>query len=307
MQKAVLKAKEELGYVQNSIARGLKMNSSFTIGFVVSDISNSYLMMAAREIDNLINKSQYNLMVCNTEDSKKQELEHLKLLFGRNIDGLVLNGTGLNEPFILEMNKRIPTILLFRRLKSANFIGDLVDNDNKHGAYLLTKHLIQLGHKRIFVIKGPDTNSNSMEKLAGFKKAMKEAKIDVDNNYPYIYNANLFLESGYEAVEYMSHLTVWPTAILSFNSVMTIGALKCLKNKNIEVPEDISIASTNLVENIELMTVRPTTIDHDPKILGLQAGRALLERLEDNSIPNREFIFSGKIIHGNAVSFPKEV
>jgi len=307
MQKAVLKARDELGYFQNSIARSLKTNSTHTIGFVASDISNTYLMAAAREIENVLNKYEYNLVVCSTEDNKDQELKHLKLLNGRNIDGLVLNGTGLNEQFVLEMNRRMPTILVHRRLKSKEFVGDLVDSDNERGAYLLTKHLIQLGHKKIFVIKGPDTHSNSMERFAGFRKAMEEIHINVNRNYPFVYSGNFFLESGYDSMEYLCSLPVRPTAILSFNSMMTLGALKCLKRKNINAPEDISIASTNNIENIELMAVRPTVIDYDPKQLGVRAGEALLERLSDNSIPSREFIFTAKIIHGNAVSFPNDI
>ena len=306
MKIAVLKAQAELGYFQNSIARSLKTNSTYTIGFVASDISNTYLMMVARAIENLINKHQYNLLVCSTEDSKELELSYLKLLNSKNIDGLVLNGTGLNEQFILEMNKRIPTVLIHRRLKSPEFIGDLVDSDNEQGAYLLTKHMTQLGHKKILVIKGPDTHSNSLERLAGVRRAMKEINIDIDRNYPYIFNGNFFLESGYDAVEYLCRLPDRPTAIISFNTMMTIGALKCLKEKNINAPEDISIASTNKIEHIELMAIRPTVIDYDPKLLGAQAGEFLLERLNDNSLANRECIFTAKIIHGNAVSFPRD-
>ena len=307
MRNAVLKAKEELGYYQNSIARSLKTSSTHTIGFVASDISNAYLMTAAREIENLINKHKYNLVVCSTEDNKEQELEHLMLLNGRNIDGLVLNGTGLNEDFVLQMNKRIPTILVHRRIKSPKFVGDLVDSDNEQGAYLLTKHLIQLGHKKIFVIKGPDILSNAVERFEGFKKAMMEINIKIDNQYPYIYNGNFFLQSGYDAIEYMCSLPTRPTAIIAFNNMMSLGALKGLKHKNINAPEDISIASTNFIENIELMTVRPTVMVHDANQLGIRAGEALLERLSDNSIKSREFIFNARIIHGNAVSFPNDI
>jgi len=306
MRKAVLKAKDELGYYQNVIARSLKMNSTFTIGFVASDISNTYLMQVAKEIENLINARQYSLVVCSTEDNKEQELRHLQLLHGRNIDGLVLNGTGMNEQFILEMNKRTPTILLHRRLKSPEFVGDLIDTDNEQGAYLLTKHLTDLGHKRIFAIRGPTIHSIAMERFAGYKRAMKEIGVEINDKYPYMFEGDFFAKSGYDAVEYMCSLPLLPTAIISFNSTMTVGALKCLKSRNINIPEDISVVSTNYIENLELMTVRPTVIDYDPIVLGKQAGQALLERLEDNSIKSREFLFNAKIMHGNAVSCPKD-
>jgi len=85
---------------------------------------------------------------------------------------------------------------------------------------------------------------------------------------------------------------------------MTIGALKGLMANNLSVPETISIASYNDIDNKELMMVRPTVHRVNPKEIGRIAGRALLERLKSNDIQNRDFILSGCLIPGNAVSMP---
>ena len=302
----VLRAKEELGYYQNSIARSLKTHSTQTIGFVTTDISNPYIITVAREIEDLLHEHHYNLFVCSTESNKERELSYLRHLYGRNIDGLVLNSTGLNEDFVLGMNKNMPVVLIHRRLKSTAFHGDLVDSDNIGGAYQLTKHLIALNHKKIYVIKGAGNLSNSNERFAGFQKAMLEIGIVVDERYPFQYDGDYSVQSGYAAVEHLCRLPDKPTAMLSLNNMMTIGALKGFRAKNINAPEDISIASYNNIENIELMAVRPTVLDFDPKQFGVSAGTCLLNRLRDNSIQNQEIIISAKMIHGNAVSAPSD-
>lgn len=300
----VLLAKNELGYYQDSVARSLKTNSTKTIGFVTSDIANAHLMTIAREVEELINKKGYNLLVCSTEDDQERELAYLELLFSRKIDGLILNGTGQNDEFLLEMNATVPTVLMYRRIRSPGFVGDLVDSDNIGGTYALTKHLLDWGHRDIFAISGPPTLSNSKERLEGFKMAMMEVGSTVDSAYPYLYYGDFSLKSGYAAIEYMMQLHPLPTAVVSMNNMMTIGALKCLRAKNVNLPEDISIVSYNRLDHMELMSVRPTVLNYDTRAMGVRAGHCLLERLADNRIENREFIFKGQMESGNAVGMP---
>jgi len=305
IENRVLKAKKDLDYFPNSVARSLKINSTHTIGFIVSDISNGYHITIARAVEDVIKNANYSLIMCSTENNKERELTYLELLLSKNIDALILNTTGFNDDFIVKrFNNNIPIILINRRLKAPGFIGDIADSNNISGTYLLAKQLLMLGHRRIFVIKGPSNLSNSQERYSGFKKAMSEFGVDVPEDYPFKFDGNFTLESGFHAVEYMCSLTIKPTAILSLNNMMTVGALKCLKSKNINAPEDVSIAGYDGIDNFELMSVRPTFANFDPHKIGQQVGIAVLERISNNSIENREFIFDPTIITGNAVSIP---
>jgi DNA-binding LacI/PurR family transcriptional regulator len=102
----------------------------------------------------------------------------------------------------------------------------------------------------------------------------------------------------------MCTLDVRPTAILGLNNTMAVGALRGLIARNISIPEDISIASYNNIDNKELMVVRPTVHGIDSREIGLLAGKALLERLENRNIPRREIMLGGSLIPGNTVSIP---
>lgn len=306
LQEAVRAAIDELGYYRNSIARSLKTNTTMTIGFLCADISNPYAIVVARAVEDLVREFRYNLLVCSTEGDPEREREYLQVLMGRNIDGLVLNGTGLNKESVASISNRIPVVLVHRRYDVPNFRGDLVDSDNEYGCYALTRHLMQFGHRRIFVIKGEPHTSSNTERYIGFCRAMKESGITVNDRYPFQYQGDFTQLSGYQAVEHLCTLKEKPTAILALNNTMALGALASMKAHNLSVPEDFSIASYNDIEYKELMTIRPTVYSIDPRQIGLHVGNALLERLNDGEIPNRNIIERGLIIPGNAVSIPAD-
>ena len=304
VETRVREAVDALGYYQNYIARSLKTNSTMTIGLITADISNPYIITVAKAVEDVIHAQNYNLLMCSTNGDPEQELECMKLLMGRNIDGLLLNGTGYNEAFVSGISVRIPLVLIHRRylLPSNNY--DLVDSDNEAGVYNLTRHLISFGHRRIFVIKGSGNTSSHMERFQGFCRAMAEIGVAVDKAYPYQYDGNFTRQSGFLAIEKLCSLPAPPTAIIALNNTMAVGALEGLKANHLNVPEDISIASYNNVEYRDLMAVRPTVHDVDPREIGLLAGHALLERLASPKLPVREFIVEGRVIPGNAVSIP---
>ena len=307
IEKKVNRVIRELGYFQNAVARSLKTNSTMIVGFVTADISNPYMITVAKAIEDVIREKGYNLLVSSTEGDVERELEHLHLLMGRNVDGIVLNGTGLNKDFIARISKKTPVILLHRRCDSSEFIGDFVDSDNICGMYRLTKQLISLGHRKIFIIKGSMNASSNKDRHLGFCKAMEEEGIKIDDTYPFQYSGDFRKSSGFQAIDFLCGIEEKPTAILSYNNTMMLGALECMKQRNIRAPEDYTLATYNNIEGKELMTVRPTVYNVDPREIGLQVGDLLYERIQNNRIPYREMIVEGVIELGNTVGIPREL
>lgn len=306
IRERVLEACNRLDFVPNSIARSLKVNTSYTIGFMVGDISNTNHIAVARAVEDVIQAKNYSLILCSTERDKERERKYLKLLMSKNIDALVLNTSGENIDLVLEMNRRIPMVLINRRIDAPGFVGDLVDSNNFLGCYQLTHQLLTIGHRKIYVVRGPSNLSNSRERYEGFTKAMAEFGILIDENYPYCYEGSFTLQSGIQAVDHLCSLADPPTAILSQNNMMTLGLLKGLRARNINVPEDVSIVSFHGIENIDLMSIRPTVAYVDNNAIGSRVGEAILERIADNTLPNREFIFETNIITGNSVGIPTD-
>jgi len=304
ISRNVRAAVKKLGYFQNFTARSLKTNSTNMIALVTADISNPYMITVAKAIENLIQEQNYNLLVCSTEGDPEREFAHLNMQMSRNVDGIVINATGFNEELIERVSNRIPLVLVHRKYHIPGFTGDFVDSDNETGTYGLTKHLLSFGHRNIFIIKGSKHASTNTYRLKGFVNAMAEVGIDVNDSYPFQFDGNFSEESGYRAVEYLQTLATRPTAILGLNNTMTVGALRALLANNITVPDQMSVVSYNDIDYKELMTIRPTLHAINPAEIGKLAGKALLERLANNKLPNREFILDGHMIPGNTVSIP---
>jgi DNA-binding LacI/PurR family transcriptional regulator len=301
IQQKVLKAIEELKYFPNSVARSLKNDSTYTIGFLVSDISNSYFTTIARVVEDIVNPQNYNIIMCSTEEEKTRELNYLKLLVGKKVDGLILNTTGKNDDFITALSKKIPIALVNRRVFNTNFNGDFIDGGNLDGVYELVTHLITYGHRKIGVINGDLFVSTGLERFEGFKRGMKEIGVNVGADYPYRYDGQFTLESGYQGAAYLMRLNEPPSGIVVMNNSMMLGALKYFRMNGIRVPEEISVVSYGDIDNIELMYVKPSIVTLNAYTIGNKIGKIILERIQNPVIKNREIIITPQLIEGNSV------
>lgn len=184
LEERVLAAIEKLSYTPNNIARSLKTSTTSTVAFLVSNISDPFFITIGRGIEDYIKEYDYNLMVCSVDQSPEKELEYLNLLKEKQVDGFIINSTGLNDDEITKISQKIPIVLSNRQITNPSFIGDFVDNDNVGGIITLTKHLTKIGHTKIGIINGPNYLSTAQERLKGFTTEMKRIGITVDKTYP---------------------------------------------------------------------------------------------------------------------------
>ena len=303
LEQKGMEAIKQLNYYPNSVARSLKNESTQTIGLIVSDISNSFFSFVNRSVENILRQHNYNLIVCSTDNQKEKELSYLKLLLEKKVDGIILNTTGLNHEFVSSISQQIPIVLCGRKINSPIFKGDFVDSDNINGSYLMTRYMIEKGHRRIGVICGQQSISSGIERIEGFRRAMRSIDISVDENYPYQYCGNYNCsDSGYEGAEYLLSLDPPPTSILAMNNELTVGALRYFRSHNVAVPDDISLICYGNILNTDLFYIQPYYIDMDPRVIGTRVAELLIERIEHkNELPNREVLFAPALVPGNSV------
>ncbi len=258
-RQKVLDVIESLNYQPSAIARSLATNLTHTIGLIVADITNPFFTAVARSVEDEINHHGYHLILCNTDEEPARENEYLRLLFARQIDGLIIAPTGLHSDQLTRMAQAdIPIVLLDRELP--NFNAPLVGVDNEAGAYQATRYLIELGHHRIAVLMGRETISTLRARVQGYKRALQEASIPIDEalitradphsdtNRPYPPDStpashfNIQMTPNiYQALQTLLDLPHRPTAIFIANNQMTLGTLHALKERNLRCPEDISL------------------------------------------------------------------
>lgn len=301
IRDAVLQAMDQMNYYPNTIARSLKTESTMSIGMIIQDLSNHHLGLFCNCVEDIVAPAGYLPIIASTNNNPKMEEKFLRHMLERRVDALVVHSCGHHDSLIAHISKRIPTLSLYRRIDDLHYRGDHVDSDNEASVYSITKHLLENGHRKIFIINGPQNISTGTERFAGFCRAMREFGIRVEDDYPYRFDSDFMQTGGMEGCERMLACSERPTALVTTNVEVLIGALKCLEANGLSVPEDISVVSHAQPLNMGLFKVSVTSTAQDQVMLGQRAGQLLLERLKCATLPNREVIFPSLIQYGNSV------
>lgn len=300
-KKAVLDAMESMHYYPNTIARSLKTEATMSIGMIIQDLSNTHLASFCNGVENIVSRKGYLSLIATTNNNAEIEEKYLRLMLERRVDALVVHGCGENNALIARISHQLPMVAAYRRINDPDYRGDYIDHENQFTSYTLTKHLLDNGHRRIFIINGPQNTSTGLERFQGFCRAMAEYGYPVDESYPYRYDSDYTRQGGIDGCRRMLSQNVLPTALIATNPETLLGALTYLRTRKVSIPEDLSVVSCADLPNASLYPVQVTCAQQDPFILGEKAGVLLLERLSASNVANREIIYPCPIEYGNSV------
>lgn len=298
MRKRVLEVITRLDYKPNRIARGLKSNTTNTIGIVISDISNPFFMKIAKEIENIVQQKGYSLIFGSTDDSPEKELEYIKLLHEKRVDGLVISSTGENEDYLKELQEEgVPIVFVDRRPMEDKFDSVYVDKVNT--TYKMVKFLLNKNHKRIALITGPRDIITNYDRYVGYTKACYEFKLKITNDY--LKFGHFTSEYGQKALKMVLKLEKCPTAIISGSSLITKGILIQANKDNLKIPEDFSLITFGNISMSELICPKMTYSDQMIHEIGVNAAQILLNKLSDRKQGIKEIKLKAEILNGDSV------
>jgi LacI family transcriptional regulator len=276
-QTRVETAAAELGYVPNRIAQSLRSKRTNTIGLVLTDITNPFWTTVARGVEDVTSASGYNVIVCNTDESDTKQKQYIDILLQTQVDGfLLVPANNTIEDITRIQNLNVPLVVLDR---SVPIDVDVVRADSEGGAYLLTKHLLELGHQKIAVLSGPRNISIMIDRIAGYDRALKEFGLAVDESL--ILDNHLTLKAGSEMAQQAIQINPRPTALFATNNFIAIGAIRAIQNAGLRIPEDIALVGFDDLP--EHMVIEPfLTVAWQPAYeMGKQAMELLLNRFSD--------------------------
>jgi LacI family transcriptional regulator, galactose operon repressor len=291
-----------LGYVPNSLARGLRSKRTHTLALVMTDITNPFFTLIARGVEDAASNSGYTVIFCNTDESEEEETKYLNILVQKQVDGVLLVPACSNSQSLefLRSNE-IPFVLIDRSVPGTQ--SDLIRCDSEQGAYNLTRHLIDLGHERIVTITGPREVSTSQDRTSGYQRAMLEAGLA---DQIQVYYGSFTQDSGYQLTRDALALDPRPTAIFGGNNFISIGILKALRDASLEVPADMSVVGFDDLP--ESLIVDPIlTVAAQPAYqMGSQATELLLKRIAGQLPESRqEIILPTEVIVRRSSAPPK--
>lgn len=272
---AVLSAVADLDYRPNVFARGLASGQSMTIGVLTQNFGSPFYDAIIQGIVGGLNKTEYFPIFADGQWQAETELEAIRAMLRRQIDGLIVLGGFLGVEEIKQLTEDIPLIIVASHL--ADFEANCVYVDNVEAAYLATQHLIDLGHRRIAHVCGRPDHPDAADRLQGYMRALKEAGIDPDQEL--IIEGTFRRQSGVLAVEMLVSRRTSFSAIFAANDQMAFGTRLGLFRRGIRVPDDVSLVGFD-DEPAAAFMIPPLTTVRQPAIeLGLEAARIILARL----------------------------
>ena len=271
---------EQMGYTPDSVAQGLRNKTTKLFGLVISAVTNPVFARVVMAIEEQAHELGYDVILAQSLNVPEREHAVIRRLLSRRVDGLFITPTyrlDSTAPIYEELLKRgTPTVLLGHRAPFCEqFVN--VETDDISASFTITKHLLDLGHKRIAFFAGPPAAPSSHERIEGYRRALREAGIDPDDKL--IFNAGGTIEEGEKAALQMLQETPGVTAVQAANDLVAIGAATVFLGQGLKIPQDLSLAGFGNILVSEHFRVPLTTIRQPKLRLGTAAMDSMLKLL----------------------------
>ncbi len=282
-KKRIIEVAKQFNYTVNQQARSLVTKRSNVIGLIIPDIENIFFSALSKRVEEYCRKKGYAIMIVNSDENPKEDIELLHVLVSRGVDGILYTPSlGSDEDYekIKTYLKTlpIPYVLVDRYLDGIDCNKVFIDNMN--GSFQAVSMLVKSGHTKIGCIASGVRKSTTNSRITGYKEAMNHFNLPVDENY--IFDGQYKMIGGYEAGKEIVNSDL--TAVYICNDMMTLGFLKYLGECGKKVPEDFSIISYDNTLHNFVVSPKITTIDQDLGKLARNSCRLLLKNINNENV-----------------------
>ncbi|WP_077798694.1 LacI family DNA-binding transcriptional regulator [Streptomyces sp. JHA26] len=307
-RQAVLDAVEELGYTPNTLARSLVTSRTRSLGLAVSAISNPYFTEILQGVEAEALEHGYSLLIADPHDDPGHELTVVRLLHERRVDGVIVAPSADPGALLAYLARhRVPAVLLDRVVDAPEKGGprfDQVCAESAGPTTGLVGHLAGLGHRRIGLVAGRAGFSTTRERIAGYRDGLTAAGLPYDERL--VVHGDSGAAGGERATAALLSLAAPPTALVTANNAMTIGALRALRDRGLSVPGDLALCCFDDFAWADLFAPRLTAVAQPGKEVGAQAVRLLLERLAAPDRPARTVRLPCAFVHRTSCGCPEQ-
>ena len=279
-RQRILTAIEQLRYVPHGAARSLITNQTDTIGVLLPDLYGEFFSEVIRGIDLAARRSGHHVLISGFHSDRAEIEAVLRALRGR-VDGLIVLSPDVDAQGLRRnLPETLPVVLLNTRIngRADGAAFDAINVDNHGGAFAMVRHLAALGHRRIALIRGPAENADALERLRGYRAALRteglapSPELEIPGDFSE--------ESGYRAGERLLALEPRPEAVFAANDSMAIGCLFALREAGVEVPRDVALAGFDDIPIARYVTPQLSSVHVPIAELGTRAMERLLHAVE---------------------------
>ncbi|RRQ49159.1 LacI family transcriptional regulator [Maribacter algicola] len=297
-KEAVKELAQQLDYQPNFLALSLLRKKSNTIGVVVPEITSHFFSAIITGIQDVIANSEYNIMICLTNESFEEEVVVIKKLLKMQVDGVLVSpasGTKEFDHFRALQKNGIPVVVFDRDCPGLE--ADKVLVDDYAGAFQAVEYLIKSGCKKIAHLGGPPNLSTTKHRLQGFLDALKSGNMSICEEH-IAYVQGFSHEDGLEPAMTLLSSSNPPDAIFAMNDNIAISAMHVARKLGYNIPEDISIVGFDDEPHSSFFRPSLSTVWQPVYSLGMLSARIVLQRLKEDDVqrPFREEVFKPELV-----------
>lgn len=294
LKEKVNNAIKELDYTPSYIARSLVLQKTNLLAVIVPNITSSINSIILSKIEETASKNNYNIIVCNIAENLDKQFRYLNIFKEMRVAGIIITNEKLDDETRLFLES-IDIPLVFASAKPTDQKHMAIVVNNYRASFEAVEYLIGLGHKRIAFIGGDMRDITSgLERYNGYKKALKQNDIELVDDY--IKFGDYSLESGYSLMKKILDCNVLPTAIFATSDDMAAGAINCIKDNGLKVPEDISVIGFDGAAVVDIIRPRLTSMEQPIKEMGTMAVEMLLQKINNQQSLVNEVVLNHQLV-----------
>lgn len=284
--KKVKDAAAEMGYRPNTLAASLRSKKTRTIGVIVPTIAQPFLSSLISGIETTAQKSGYNILITQSHDSHKEEVEMVRALYDSRVSGIICSlsmETRDTSHFQQFINSRIPLVFVDRVPNDIDTYRVMIDN--YAAGYKATKHLIDQGCKRIaHFYAGYEFGNLFSERRRGYIDALKDSNLEVDEEL--MIKLNINFEDGIKATNKLLDMKNPPDGLFSTGDITAVSAIQCAKKRGIKIPEELAIIGFNNDPISAIIDPGLSTITHPAFKMGQLSAEKIINHLKSSKKEN---------------------
>jgi len=299
-RQRVLAAIAELDYVPDARAQALRSGNTKTIGLIIPDIHNPHFWEMADGVEQEANAAGYHILLSSIPPENQYAEDVFRNLSHRRIDGLVMvpsfiyHSDEAQKTLAALLKRRVPIVGMMSEQGEVSYKIDRVICDYQDITVDVMSHLLSLQHRRIGFIFGIAVPDLGSDRLLAYRESLQAANLPIDPEL--IVECGPTIEDSYQATKQLLGLPSPPTALLVINDLLAIGALRAIRDLNLNVPQDVSLFGYDDIPLAKYLVPRLSTASKDGERMGREATRLLLARLQDPDRPPQEIRLPARLI-----------
>ena len=300
-RQRVLDAVDALGYVYNQHAASLRTQRSYTIGLIITDVSNPFSAELTSGAESALADHDYSLVLATTDDDLQKQSRSIRTMLERDVDGLILGPVaGTTTESLREITRRCALVLTNPYYDDAP--ADCVGMDDEYGTMRAVQHLIQQGHRRIAFVGGYPTSSTRQRRLQSYRDTLNGQSLDFDPAL--CIDCPVTRRGGYDAAHQLLNMAAPPTAAYCYSDVIAFGMMLGLRAAGLDAGSEFAVIGFDDVPEASLWHPSLTTVSADPRGMGENAAQLMLRRIANPDLPVNRVIMPSRLIVRDSSSTP---